>query len=251
MNYVKNDKIDFTINELEAMYDSIELESWSEVEKISNRVYEMTDSDSFVEFMKNKELPLKKGVLYINNYYICTTFNIVGDVLHVDMYLDGDKDDDTVDFKDKVFYHVFHTETDLITGYEFKKEVVRDVKQTAKDKMLEIEKKDNTCKKQILLLTVVLYYMSHYRYEPTESTSISRSERKKIERRINFRKLPLVTKKYVVSSKTQGHHVITCPSWEVRGYYRHYKNGKVIWVDGFTKGKDRTKTPEKKHYKGI
>lgn len=34
---------------------------------------------------------------------------------------------------------------------------------------------------------------------------------------------------------------ITCESWEVRGYFRHYKNGKVVWVKPFTKGKGKSK----------
>ena len=37
---------------------------------------------------------------------------------------------------------------------------------------------------------------------------------------------------------------ITCPAWGVRGHYRHYKNGKVVFIEGFVKGKDRA------NYKG-
>lgn len=33
-----------------------------------------------------------------------------------------------------------------------------------------------------------------------------------------------------------------CESWEVRGHYRHYKNGKVIFIKGYPKGKGKTKT---------
>ena len=32
-----------------------------------------------------------------------------------------------------------------------------------------------------------------------------------------------------------------CPVWEVRGFYRHYKNGKVQWINSFQKGRDRNK----------
>lgn len=35
------------------------------------------------------------------------------------------------------------------------------------------------------------------------------------------------------------HTEITCPAWGVRGHYRHYKNGKVIFIDSFVKGKER------------
>ena len=37
---------------------------------------------------------------------------------------------------------------------------------------------------------------------------------------------------------------ITCPCWGVRGHYRHYKNGKVVFIEPFMKGK------EKDAYKG-
>ena len=30
-----------------------------------------------------------------------------------------------------------------------------------------------------------------------------------------------------------------CPAWEVRGHYRHYKSGKVVFVNPYTKGKLR------------
>lgn len=32
-----------------------------------------------------------------------------------------------------------------------------------------------------------------------------------------------------------------CPVWDVRGFYRHYKNGKVKWINSFQKGRDRNK----------
>lgn len=35
-------------------------------------------------------------------------------------------------------------------------------------------------------------------------------------------------------------------SWSVRGHYRHYKSGKVIFIEGFEKGKNRKQIPSKK-----
>lgn len=32
---------------------------------------------------------------------------------------------------------------------------------------------------------------------------------------------------------------ITCPCWGVRGHYRHYKSGKVIFVNAYQKGRNR------------
>ena len=34
---------------------------------------------------------------------------------------------------------------------------------------------------------------------------------------------------------------MNCPVWEVRGFYRHYKNGTVKWINSFQKGRDRNK----------
>ena len=42
---------------------------------------------------------------------------------------------------------------------------------------------------------------------------------------------------------------INCPCWSVRGHYRHYKSGKVIFVKEFEKGKQRGKEkPRDKTY---
>jgi len=46
-----------------------------------------------------------------------------------------------------------------------------------------------------------------------------------------------------------GHHNILCPCWEVRGHYRHYKSGKVIFIPSYRKGKDKDTTqPKSKTY---
>lgn len=34
--------------------------------------------------------------------------------------------------------------------------------------------------------------------------------------------------------------------WSVRGHYRHYKSGKVIFIESFEKGKNRKKASQKK-----
>ena len=41
----------------------------------------------------------------------------------------------------------------------------------------------------------------------------------------------------------------TCPCWEVRGFYRHYKNGKTVWIKPHKRGKDRlTAEPKNNTY---
>ena len=34
-------------------------------------------------------------------------------------------------------------------------------------------------------------------------------------------------------------HGMACECWEVRGHFRHYKSGKVVWISGYEKGKAR------------
>ena len=55
-----------------------------------------------------------------------------------------------------------------------------------------------------------------------------------------------VSNSYIPSAS---HHEIKCPCWEVRGHYRHYKSGKVVFVSSFKKGKNReTVKPKGKEY---
>ena len=49
--------------------------------------------------------------------------------------------------------------------------------------------------------------------------------------------------RYVAENYTGSHgsHKVTCPCWEVRGHYRHYKSGKVVFVPAYRKGKQKDK----------
>ena len=42
-------------------------------------------------------------------------------------------------------------------------------------------------------------------------------------------------------------HKITCTCWGVRGHYRHYKNGKVVFIKAYKKGKDKDKYEGKEY----
>lgn len=37
----------------------------------------------------------------------------------------------------------------------------------------------------------------------------------------------------------KGTRTFTCPSWGVIGHFRHYKSGKTVWINGYTKGAKR------------
>lgn len=46
-----------------------------------------------------------------------------------------------------------------------------------------------------------------------------------------------------------GKHIINCPCWSVRGHYRHYKSGKVVFIKKYEKGKEKGKVkPKDKTY---
>lgn len=46
------------------------------------------------------------------------------------------------------------------------------------------------------------------------------------------------------------HHKINCESWNVKGHYRHYKSGKVVFIAEYKKGKNReNKDTEDREYR--
>ena len=42
-----------------------------------------------------------------------------------------------------------------------------------------------------------------------------------------------------------GKHIINCPCWSVRGHYRHYKSGKVVFIKNTKKEKKKEKSSQK------
>lgn len=58
-----------------------------------------------------------------------------------------------------------------------------------------------------------------------------------------------VNKNNLTIKSTSGCKKITCDCWGVRGHYRHYKSGKVIFIKEYKKGKEReNKEPKGKRY---
>lgn len=44
-------------------------------------------------------------------------------------------------------------------------------------------------------------------------------------------------------------HNIKCEHWEVKGHFRHYKSGKVVYIKPFSKGKNKDSKTENRIYK--
>lgn len=62
---------------------------------------------------------------------------------------------------------------------------------------------------------------------------------------LNSLRFKTVDRKTVNMLKSKKIHRVA-ESWSVRGHYRHYKSGKVIFIEGFEKGKNRKQIPSKK-----
>lgn len=87
----------------------------------------------------------------------------------------------------------------------------------------------------------------NYKKHPDEKTAdISDiKDLKKIKKRHKMSDIYLIDDLIVYAALTVPEEKLkrhfNCPVWEVRGFYRHYKNGTVKWINGFQKGRDRNK----------
>lgn len=102
------------------------------------------------------------------------------------------------------------------------------------------------------ILLCMYYIMNYPREHKKERLSSHRySHEHKVSTRQNKIYLfddivKYVSEKYVPEG---GHHSIQCPCWEVRGHYRHYRSGKVVFIQSYRKGKDKdTAQPKPKQY---
>lgn len=106
-----------------------------------------------------------------------------------------------------------------------------------------------------LVIRVMLYIMNTPRKRITKSKILvekKKEKQKKITKKENKIYLldeivDYVNERYgYISSRT---HTIECPCWSVRGHYRHYKNGNVVFVKSYEKGKEKgKKKPNDKIY---
>ena len=65
---------------------------------------------------------------------------------------------------------------------------------------------------------------------------------KDLKKKINNHKGQYVTcllKDIVNYATVVGHKEIHCECWSVRGHFRHYKNGKIVWIKNYEKGTKR------------
>lgn len=103
-----------------------------------------------------------------------------------------------------------------------------------------------------IVIRTILYIMNtpRERTERPKNTKISNTQ--KAESKVNIEnKIYLLDEivDYVnengLTVAKSGNHTITCPCWSVRGHYRRYKNGNVVFVKSYEKGKEKGKTKPK------
>lgn len=71
--------------------------------------------------------------------------------------------------------------------------------------------------------------------QPSKKTEYKKNSGPNVVRLVRQYKLKKNWKAKVERRKAE----IQCKAWGVRGHFRHYKNGKVIFVEAYVKGKDR------------
>lgn len=73
----------------------------------------------------------------------------------------------------------------------------------------------------------------------------SNSKHRKSNKKYEKKEIYLINELIEYVSHSNRHHVITCEAWTVRGHYRHYKNGKVVFIQSYNKGKYKDRKVDK------
>lgn len=122
-----------------------------------------------------------------------------------------------------------------------------------RDLLRQVMMKDETHLKEALKYHTLMLFMTYYREVVKVEERGERTKREaKVIRKDRNKPLPLIRKQYVIekvdtkSLRLPGQkRNYTKPEQEVsvRGYMRHYKSGKVVWIEPFVKykGKGRDK----------
>lgn len=113
------------------------------------------------------------------------------------------------------------------------------------------------CLAEIVLITMI-YIMNAPRERVKKPKTQNIFNGKKSEsKRKNEEKIYLLDEivDYVnengLNLQSSGTHKINCPCWSVRGHYRHYKSGKVVFIKNYEKGKEKGKINPKDKFYGV
>ena len=114
---------------------------------------------------------------------------------------------------------------------------------------------DDMCRKEAQKYHSLMLFMSHYReYVSAEKRVTKRPIKQKKKGRVAKRPQPLISRVYLLTDfqaeDLHGPEMVkrhyTKPDHEVsvRGYYRHYKSGKTVWVRPSVRYKGKNKQPK-------
>lgn len=114
---------------------------------------------------------------------------------------------------------------------------------------------DNMCRKEAQKYHSLMLFMSHYReYISTEKRVTKRPIKQKKKGRAAKRPQPLISRVYLLTDfhaedlhrpeMVKRHYTKPDHEVSVRGYYRHYKSGKTVWVRPSIRYKGKNKQPK-------
>lgn len=188
--------------------------------------------------------PLKKGYVHLREENLGFSFESKGKMVEiiVCVYNPDDKDQ---------FIAPIATFT-LNPANENISNVIVHATGANKKRMQMVLTFDNTLYKEatkyLALMSFLIYYREEVEIEEEENVNKTYKKSKPHKPAAGSHSTPFIRRTYVLNKinrknlkKIDGKGFHNSPSYEfeVRGFYRHYKSGKVVWVDGFTKCKGK------------
>lgn len=148
--------------------------------------------------------------------------------------------------------------------YNFATDSISDkIYHCSKDKMKYIRalmSMDKTFEKEVFKFKAIMSFMAYYREyvivdssKPKKAISNNNINTTTLSNNNKHNTNSIISKTYIIDDKLtttllgKRNHRSPDHEFEVRGFYRHYKSGKVIWIDGFSKCVGKGKKENKKY----
>jgi hypothetical protein len=202
--------------------------------------------ETIINWVKDNNINKNELIIPLNDARI--------DFLDEGLRVDYSKENNIIHFKtystDKNVA-IFEFDYDLKTE-EFENINTFAVNELSKFRILNLISKDNTIGKLIYKFISIMYYMVYKKADVVEvnKKELKQSNKKKTKRNkknnkviinktiykfINTDSEPL---NHLLTNETTDKRIYTQPnhSFGVKGHFRHYKNGKTVWVNEYIKG---------------
>lgn len=205
--------------------------------------------------------PLKLNAFISANQFSLNDFNFIilgenGNNFNIDVHNSIEKK--TLHFDDKPFgYHGtvknMHVITDIYSKHngDLQQDIVVDYKSKRHKQLLWDATKnqkrtpgDWICDLAIVFYAFNLVLMNLPKKVKEKTEKATRTETAKKNGRTIYKSVVYLRHTYQLVdgfkiTKSEMHHIITCPAWGVRGHARHYKSGRIVYVKPYIKGKCR------------